>query len=391
MPRTDYMQLAMNFAQGGSIDEVLKRIQRILNKGVKASKDELKFVKTLLGIEETRELVQLKGAELETRIRGRLEEVQAKGIAREGTIRAEGSERRATRRVESQLRIEEKRAAKGLETPSRVALPREVASTTDKMIKLAQSQLDLGKPLPPPGEIEPLLKALETGELNPTRKRTVELLRRLQIERTGAAVSDATAQVLAKTPGLAGGALDDVTAQITKLVGLKGTLSPRDIGQLSELAKVAPIVREAQLAAGMNEGMLSSFLGGGKASSKAGMAKTLMEVGKLGEAGSMAEMATKIAGKVPRNVGIAKGGIGALLALLLGKTIFGGKPKEENALPPATQMQLLQAMASMQQQGALAGSLVGSREAGAEKSRAQSDLLRLQALQLMGGGGGQYL
>lgn len=70
---------------------------------------------------------------------------------------------------------------------------------------------------------------------------------------------------------------------------------------------------------------------------------------------------------------------GGLLALLLGPALLGRK-QEQQELPPLLQLQLLQAIAQMQQEQGLADSLMGSRAASAERNLAQADLLRMKAL-----------
>jgi len=53
------------------------------------------------------------------------------------------------------------------------------------------------------------------------------------------------------------------------------------------------------------------------------------------------------------------------------------------------QIQLLQMISQLQRDNQLAGSLSGSRDAAAQADLAKADLLRLQAMQMAGGGGGR--
>lgn len=254
-------------------------------------------------------------------------------------------------------------------------------------------------PLPSQTELNSRLNALKVPETNGVAK-SEQLSRELNL-RVDKAVADSERLLSTNAPEVFNNAgAKQVLLDGVKATGVPATAKEVQIARESVAAETAQIRRLAEV------GVQVGSPGGGQLQVEEPAKRRFLpspgdEVRKLVEQAETARLAGRTAEsaelvsqipKARRGASLGRGGkiAGGLAALLLLPKLLGGGGNEQaqNAQAQALQLQLLQQQQQSANQNALTQSLVQSRGSQSGLNEAKALLLRLQALQAGGAGGG---
>jgi len=317
--------------------------------------------------------------------------------ARLKEISAMGAEKRTTLELQDRLAHPEKYVA--LSDAAKEFGNKEIASLESHLAAVKSGSQDL-LPLqddPIRGEgWETKVKRLESlGE--PFKYKVPELQASRTLLQT-AAVGGTQATLAAEFKDGLSDSLKNTITQTAAQTGHVQEAASESVKAAKQAMLMETAMLEATQKAGMaltpegqlvNKGVFSKMLGSvfGDRPQASAMLSAIRAKGGTPDPGALAK-----AMEMAKGSRLAKAGVGGVLAaVLLPMLLSRGKGDEQQDIPLPLKIQLMQTMASQQNQSALIQSLVGSRAAGAEKDQASAELLRLKAMMMMPQSGGGIL
>jgi hypothetical protein len=325
-------------------------------------------------------LAQIRGEETRAttgaRSQATVSEIQAKGEETRATLAAQTKE--AIRRKKKEAKLEDQIAQNRLDTPQRRAAQSRFTRLERQVRRDTLSRGELS------GEIATI--ASLDAEIGARAKN----LEDVQAARHTTHREDALRDIRRVVPG--GRVPGEVVTQLDDLMGDRsGRPTPVQIRELRAQALRAHGVDQALAQQGLRIAEGGAIEGGilslpGLRSAGQAEAQAALQGARSG-ATSTAEGVSQ-ATRALRGARLGRLGLGGLAGGLLLALTGRGSQKGNQELPPLLQLQLMQQLQELQNQNALTESLVGSRASSAGRNDAQADLMRLQAMQLLGAGGG---